>query len=70
MGRLHQVQADYLRLTGPLLDIYPAEAGKIELLRAVAATAAQLGMNAYSDAPATDEAQKLLRECQFWVASR
>lgn len=70
LGRLHQVQADYLRLTGPLLDIYPAEAGKIELLRAVAATAAQLGMNTYSDAPATDEAQKLLRECQFWVASR
>jgi len=70
LARLHKVQADYLRLTGPLLDISPAEAGKVQLLRAVAATAGQLGMKIFSDAPATEEAQELLRQCEFWVATR
>lgn len=70
LAKLHEVPADYIRLTGPLIDAKPHEVGKIELLRAVAATAKELGMHVYSDSPISEAARQLLRNCDVSIAVR
>lgn len=68
LAKLHEVPVDYLRLTGPLIDASPDEVGKAELLRAMAATAKELGMQVYADSPLTEAGRQLLRNYDVNVA--
>ncbi len=68
LAKLHAVLIDHVRLTGPLIDSLSEGVGGAELLRAIVATARQLGLVVLSDAPGSEAARQLLRAHDVKVA--